>query len=217
MTQQNTTATVEAPAMPQEVAYLPTPLVLDFSAVEISGEQFARFCADNDGLRFEYTARKELVVMPPMFSRAGWREGQLYFWVESWSRVSETGITFGPSAGFIMQDGGILSPDVSWILRERWEQWEERLRDEGKNDAFAELIPDFVIELRSESDSLTKLQNKMQEYIENGVRLGWLIDPRQRRVYIYRPGQPVEVLQDPATVSGEDVLTGFVLNLQDIW
>jgi Uma2 family endonuclease len=106
----------------------------------------------------------------------------------------------------------VRAPDASWVLRERWEALEEEDRKK-----FAHLCPDFVVELRSPSDGLAMVQAKMAEYMKNGARLGWLIDPQQRRVYVYRPGSPVEVLEDPATVSGEPVLPGFDLSLQEIW
>ena len=196
---------------------LPTPLALDFSAVDMTEEQFARFCSNNAPLRFELTSKRKLIVMPPTFSGTGRLEGQLYFQLELWAREDGTGITFSPSAGFTLPNGAIRSPDASWVLMERWNQWEELLRAEGKEDGFGRFAPDFVIELRSTSDTLASQQAKMAEYIENGVRLGWLIDPRQRRVYVYRPGQSPEVLENPAAVSGEDVLPGFQLNVQQIW
>ncbi len=217
MNRNDATATAEVPAPPQEGDYPPWPLALNFRAIKMTDEQFLQFCADNGDLRFEFTAKQELIVMPPSASRTGWREGQLYFQVESWSRNDGSGITFGPSAGFILPNGAIRAPDVCWGIKERWEEWEERLRAEGKEDTFAEFVPDFVIELRSPTDNLRTLQAKMSEYIENGVRLGWLIDPRQRRVYVYRPGQSAETLEDPETVTGETALPGFILNLQDIW
>ena len=212
MTQQDATTTIEAPAPTLEGVFLPNPLLLDFSAIEMTDEQFVKFCADNGELRIELTADRELIVMPPANPTTGWKNatitGELYIW----SKQDGTGIAFDSSAGFTFPNGAMRSPDASWIALERWETLPE-----DERNIFSHIAPDFVAELRSPSDSLRIAQAKMAEYIENGVRLGLLIDPRQRRVYVYRQGQPVEVLQDPETVSGETVLPGFVLNLQEIW
>ena len=212
MTQPNTTATVEAPALPQEDTHLPYPLVLNFRAIEMTDEQLVRFCADNRELRIELTAERELIIMPPANMTTGWQNntisGELYIW----AKQDGTGLSFDSSTGCTLPNGAMRSPDASWIVRERWDALPE-----SEKYIFSHIVPDFVVELRSPSDTLASLQHKMAEYIENGVRLGWLIDPRQRRVYVYRQGQPVEVLQDPETVSGETVLPGFVLNLQNIW
>lgn len=212
MTQPNTTATVEAPAPPQEGTHLPYPLVLNFRAIKMTDEQLVKFCADNGELRIELTSERKLIVMPPANPNTSRKNytiaGKFYIWSEQ----DGTGIGFDSSAGFTFPNGAMRSPDVSWVARERW----EALSDEEKN-IFSHLVPDFVLELRSPSDTLASLQHKMAEYIENGVRLGWLIDPFQRCVHIYKPGQPVEVLEDPETVSGDPVLPGFVLNLQGIW
>ena len=212
MTQYNTAATVDAPAPTQEGVFLPNPLLLDFSAIEMTDEQFVKFCADNRELRIELTAERKLIVMPPANPDTGHKNytinGELY----AWSKQDGTGLGFDSSTGFTFPNGAMRSPDASWVARERWEALPEDERTK-----FSHLVPDFVVEIRSPSDSLRMAQAKMAEYIENGVRLGWLIDPFQRRVHIYRPGQPVEVLQDPESLSGETVLPGFVLNLQEIW
>ena len=121
-------------------------------------------------------------------------------------------MAYGPSAGFRLPNGAVRAPDASWLRLSR--------RDgltEDERERIAPICPDFVLEIRSPSDSLAVVQAKMQEYMENGARLGWLIDPFQRRVHVYRPGQAAEVLEDPATVAGEDVLPGFDLNLSEIW
>ena len=212
MTRQHTTATIESPAPPQDVIHLSSPLVLDFSAVEMTDDQLVKFCADNGDLRIELTAERKLIVMPPANPETSSKNysinGELYVW----SKQDGTGVGFESSAGFTLPNGAVRSPDASWMSKERWEAVPEddKLR-------FSHVAPDFVAELRSPSDSLAILQNKMEEYIENGVRLGWLIDPFQRQVHIYRLGQTVEVLEYPASVSGESVLPGFVLNLQEIW
>ena len=212
MTQPDSTATIEAPALTQEDIYLPAPLVLDFRAMEMTDEQFVQFCADNRERRIELTSEKELIIMPPAFPTTGLKNNALSAQVYNWSKQDGTGLSFDSSAGFTFPNGAMRSPDASWIARERWDALAE-----DELNKFSHIAPDFVVELRSDTDGLRTLQAKMEEYIENGVSLGWLIDPRQRRVYIYRPGQPVETLEDPVTVSGETLLPGFVLNLQDIW
>ena len=150
--------------------------------------------------------------MPPAFPTTGMRNNALSAQVYNWSKQDGTGISFDSSAGFTFPNGAMRSPDASWITRERWDAL-----DEDELNKFTHIAPDFVVELRSHTDSLRILQAKMEEYVENGVRLGLLIDPRQRRVYVYRTGQPVDLLENPETVSGDPVLPGFVLNLQDIW
>lgn len=191
---------------------LASPLVLDFKAIEMTDDQFVQFCADNDDLRIELTAKRELIVMPPTNLETGSENLSLSAQLYNWTRQDGSGIGFDSSSMFTLPNGAVRSPDASWMLRERWVALplEERRR-------FSHIVPDFVAELRSPSDRLSYVQLKMEEYMENGARLGWLIDPFQRRVYVYRPGQPVEVLENPARVSGEDVLPGFELNPQEIW
>ena len=192
--------------------YLPNPLILDLRAIGITDEQLIRISSDNGDLRLEITAKGELVVMPPAVSETGWLENELCFQLTLWAHQDGTGITFGPSAGFRLPNGAVRAPDASWMPRERWQALTE---DERKT--FAHFCPDFVLGLRSQSDTLVSIQEKMDEYMESGARLGWLVDPFQKRVHVYRPGTAVEVLQNPATVSGETVLPGFELNIQDIW
>jgi Uma2 family endonuclease len=191
---------------------LPNPLVLDFSAVEMTDGQFVQFCADNGDLRFELTAKRELIVMPPAGLETSSSNNLIGFHLTGWSRQDGSGVSFDSSAGFTFPNGAVRSPDASWVVRERWEALPR-----AERRRFAHLCPDFVAELRSPSDSLAMAQAKMAEYIENGVRLGWLIDPDNKTVHVYRPGHPVEVLEDPASVSGEAVLPGFELNVQEIW
>ncbi len=212
MNQNDAIATVEAPAPPQEGSYLPNPLALNVKALEITSEQLLRFCADNRDLRFELTAKKELIVMPPANLDTSSKNYRIIGEFYIWSKQDGTGKGFDSSAGFTLPNGAVRSPDVAWVAGERWEALPEEERVK-----FSRLVPDFVLELRSPSDTLASLQRKMEEYIENGVRLGWLIDPLQQRVYVYRPGQPTETLENPAAVSGEEILPGFILNLGDIW
>ena len=191
-----------------------TPYVLTLSvkSVGLTGDQFFLLCRDNPELRLELTAEKKLIIMPPTGSKTGWRNSRLNYRLVHWADADGTGLTFDSSTGFTLPNGAKRSPDAAWVRRERWEALSEEEQEE-----FAPLCPDFVIELRSPRDSLATLQSKMSEYIENGAQLGWLIDPRSKRVHIYRPGQPVEVLETPNSVDGGSVLPGFVMNLMDIW
>ena len=193
-------------------AYLPYPLVLDLRAIEVTDEQLSQISSDNGDLRLELTAKGGLVVMPAAFSRTGWQKGRLYLQVTLWADRDGTGSVFGPSAGFTLPNGAVLAPDVSWISHERWNSLTE-----AERKGFARVCPDFVMELRSNSDTLASVQRKIHEYIENGAQLGWLVDPIQKRVHIYRPGTSEEVLDNPNTVSGEPLLSGFELNLREIW
>ena len=193
-------------------ATLPYRLVLDINALDITEDQFFKLCSDNGDLRMELTTKRELIIMPPTGATTSGRNSDLNADLVIWSRRDGTGKTFDSSCGFTMPNGAVLSPDASWILLSRWEGLTE-----AERDRFAPISPDFVIELRSPSDRLTVVRDKMVEYMDNGVRLGWLIDPQDKRVHIYRPGQPVETLEEPDTVSGAPVLPGFVLEMQRIW
>jgi len=178
----------------------------------LTDELFVRLCQENPELRLELTAQGELIIMPPTGSETGWRNNEASFSLTAWSKRDGTGLVFDSSTGFTLPNGAKRSPDVSWIKRERWTALTKEQRRE-----FAPLCPDFVMELRSPTDSLATLQAKLQEYIENGAQLGWLLDPFERRVYIYRPGQLVEVLDNPTTLNGDPVLPGFVLAVSELW
>lgn len=187
-------------------------LTLDLSPViKLTDEQFYQLCQANRDVRFERTARGELIVMPPTGGESSKQNAGLTAQLWLWNQQTALGEVFDSSGGFKLPNGADRSPDAAWVKLERWEALtpEQRRR-------FPPLAPDFVVELRSASDELEPLRSKMQEYLDNGVRLGWLIDPQSQRVEIYRPGREVEVLQSPTTVSGSDVLPGFVLNLQGI-
>ena len=179
----------------------------------VTQEQFAALAAANRDLRLERTAQGELIVNPPTGWETGRRNwsisGELYLW---WRNAGEPGEAFDSSTGFILPNGATRSPDASWVSGERW----QALTPEQKG-TFANICPDFVVELRSSSDSLKSLQDKMKEYIDNGAKLGWLIDPRQRRVEIYQPSLAVGVLENPTELLSEAVLPGFVLNLRRVW
>jgi Uma2 family endonuclease len=182
-------------------------------ALHVTQEQFEALSAANRDLKLERNAAGELIVNPPTGGETGYRNIKISYFLVKWvEEQGGSGIPFDSSTGFRLPNGANRSPDASWVSRERWETLTQEERK-----GFVPLCPDFVIELRSESDSLTKLQAKMQEYIDNGVRLGWLIDPQNRGVEIYRPGRDVEVLENPTNLSEEDLLPGFILNLKRVW
>ncbi|HEY9609716.1 Uma2 family endonuclease [Allocoleopsis sp.] len=179
----------------------------------LSAKGFIELCKANQDLQLELTATGEVIIMPPTFSWTGKQNSGLNAQLWNWNDKTGLGIVFDSSAGFTLPNSAIRSPDASWVSNERW----EALSESQQKEEFSPVSPDFVVELRSSSDSLKKLREKMQEYIDNGVRLGWLIDSTTKQVEIYRPGQDVEVFESPATVSGEDVLPGFVLDLNKVW
>ena len=187
---------------------LPTSTIL-----HVTPEQFEAIATANRDLRLERTSLGELIVNPPTGGESSQRNfsitTQLGIWLEA---NPDLGEGFDSSGGFVFPNGAIRSPDASWIQRERW----QALTAEQRR-GFVPLCPDFVVELRSSSDSLTKLQQKMQEYLENGAQLGWLINPQNQQAEIYRPGKAVAVLDHPLELSGEPVLPGFILNLRRIW
>ncbi len=187
-------------------------LQLDISALDMTEEQFLRLCSDNSDLRFELTATGELIIMPPTGGDTGTFNFRIVQRFGNWVDIDGTGVPFDSSTGFLLPNGAVRSPDVSWVRRERWAALtvEERVK-------CPPLCPDFVLELRSPSDRLAVAQDKMIEYLENGTLLGWLIDPETKSVHIYRAGQPVETLEGPDTVSGDPVLPGFVLDLRELW
>ncbi len=188
-------------------------LTVNLPAIKsMSVEQFYEFCLANRDLRIERTASGEVIIMPPAFSDTGNRNIKVAQQLANWADQDETGETFDSSAGFTLPNGATRSPDASWIKLERW----NALTEEQKA-SFAPICPDFVIELRSSSDTLSGLQDKMQEYIDNGALLGFLIDRKNRKVYIYRPNQEPDILENPETVSGEPELPGFVLRMAKIW
>jgi Uma2 family endonuclease len=177
----------------------------------LSDDQFFTLCAQNQDLRFERTAQGELVVMSPAGSNSGRRNASLTGQLWVWSTETGLGEVFDSSSGFILPNGAIRSPDAAWVAGHRWDALTSQQKEQ-----FAPLCPDFVIGLRSTNDVLKPLQEKMQEYLDNGTSLGWLIDPQSQTVEIYRPRQSVEILANPESLSGETVLPGFVLNLKGI-
>jgi Uma2 family endonuclease len=190
------------------------PLVLRFGTAmkEMSDEEFLKFCALNEGWRIEMNSDGDLIIMAPTGTKSGERNftltGAFYAWVEA----DDTGVGFDSSTMFTLPNGARRSPDVAWVRRSRW----EALGEEDK-ERCAPICPDFVIELRSPPDRVKTLRAKMEEYIDNGAQLGWLIDPFERKVYIYRSGAAVECLLQPQSVSGEPALPGFRLKLTKLW
>ena len=178
----------------------------------ISHEQFVQLAWVNQNLQLERTATGELIVMPPTGSDTGNKNADILGQLWLWNRQTQLGQIFDSSSGFHLPNGADRSPDVSWIGQDRW----DTLTPEEKS-GFAPLCPDFVLELRSKHDSLESLQQKMQEYQENGAKLGWLIDRTRKKVEIYRPKKSVEVQNFPNSLSGEDILPGFTLDLSEIW
>ena len=180
--------------------------------MKFTDEEFWYFCRQNDEMRIEMTKEGDVIIMPPTGSETGDRNAEITMQLRFWAKKAKTGKTYDSSTGFKLPNGATVSPDASWILSERLEKFTAKQREK-----FLPICPDFVIELRSASDSLKDSQEKMEEYMENGARLGWLIDPKNKRVYVYRPDNRVETLKNPETISGADVLQGFELDLTEIW
>ena len=178
----------------------------------VTAEQFEELCSKYRDLRLELTSTGELIVMPPTGSLTGRRNFDLTYQLGAWCREDDSGVCFGPDAGFTLPNGAIRGPDASWVRREKWESLTHQ-----QKERFAPICPDFAVEIRSPSDNLTQLYLKMFEYLENGTSLGWLIDPFKRQVYVYRPNQQTVVLDNPETVSGDPLLPGFKLNLTKVW
>lgn len=182
------------------------------SIIKLTSEQFYQLCEENPELKLERNANGELIVMPPTGGETGRSNSKFNLQIGLWNEKTQLGEAFDSSTGFTLPNKADRSPDASWVEKSRWEALTPQQREK-----FIPLCPDFAVEILSPTDNLKKTQEKMQEYMENGCRLGWLINRKKREVEIYRPGQDVEVLQSPLTLSGENVLPGFVLNLQKIW
>lgn len=189
------------------------PLMIDLPWIMLmTEEQFYEFCLANRDLRIERSASGEVIVMPPAFSDTGNRNFNMALQLGNWSELDGKGLGFDSSAGFTLPNGATRSPDAAWIKLERWNALTEK-----QKASFAPICPDFVIELRSASDTVSSLRKKMEEYIANGTLLGWLIDRQNRQVYIYRPHREPEILNAPETISGDPELPGFVLVMAKIW
>lgn len=190
------------------------PIVLNFQDVlaKMTDDEFDNFCRHNPDMQIELTKEGELIIMPPTGGETGIRNFSLIGIFFNWVEKDKSGVAFDSSTIFRLPNGARRSPDLSWIKNEKW----NALSADDKRK-FPPLCPDFVVELRSPTDSLANLQNKMAEYIENGASLGWLIDPSERKVYVYRPQSESETLENPENVSGEPLLKKFSLEMSKIW
>ncbi len=194
---------------------LPEPF---FFVVKINGRKFSdqelfEIDAANEDLRIETNSDGDFEIMPPPFPETSRKNWDIDIQLGIWAKKDKSGVCFDSSAKFTLPNGAKRMPDAAWILCERY----FALSEVERAERFSRIAPDFVIELRPKSDRLKNLKSKMEEYIENGVRLGWLVDPYEKRVHIYRIDKTVEVLENPKTVSGEDVLKDFELDLTEIW
>ncbi|KST66215.1 Uma2 family endonuclease [Mastigocoleus testarum] len=190
-----------------------TPMVLKFAPViRMTDDQLFDFCQLNKDLRIERQANGEIIIMTPTGSETEERNFDLIGQLWLWTKQDGTGVGFGSSGGFTLPSGAVRSPDAAWIKKVDWEAIPPE-----KRKKFAPICPEFVVELRSETDALKILKTKMEEYIENGTRLGWLIDRIDRKVYVYSSNNVIKELSNPATLNGDDVLPGFILDLSRIW
>jgi len=188
--------------------------ILDLSPLlNLTDEQYYQLCQNNPNLKIERDKQGKIIIMSPTGGETGRRNidilGQLWLWGK---QNPGLGVAFDSSTEFSLPQGGDRSPDAAWVKLERWQS----LTDEQKKK-FPPICPDFVIELRSESDSLKELRVKMQEYLDSGLRLGWLIDPQNKTIELYKPQTEVEILQSPSSLDAADILPGFVLDLDQIW
>ena len=182
------------------------------SVIDMTDEQFFQLCQKNQDLRFERNAKGDLIIMSLTGGETGNRNFEIYLDLGIWNRRRKLGVAFDSSTGFKLPNGANRSPDASWIPIEKWNNLTPEQRTK-----FLPLCPDFLIELMSPSDSLSNTREKMKEYLKNGMQLGWLINPKNRQVEIYRAGKDVEILDSPETLSGEDVLPGYILDMTTIW
>ncbi|MDQ3132212.1 MAG: Uma2 family endonuclease [Acidobacteriota bacterium] len=190
------------------------PIVLDFRDVleKITDDEFENFCRHNPDVEIELTKEGELVIMPPTGGKTGIRNFSLIGYFFNWVEKDGSGVAFDSSTVFKLPNGAKRSPDLAWIKNERW----EKLTDD-EQEKFPPLCPDFVVELRPASDSLKNLRNKMTEYIKNGATLGWLIDPIEKKVHVYRKNGETKILKNPESVGGEPLLENFSLEMVKIW
>ena len=190
-----------------------TAITVNFSPViEISDEQFYQLCIHNPETKFERNVNGEIIIMPPTGGETGKRNAKLISRFIVWNEQTNLGEVFDSSTGYKLPSGANRSPDVSWIEKSRWDSLTPKQKEK-----FIPLAPDFALELMSPTDYLINTQAKMKEYLDNGVKLGWLINPEAKQVEVYRLGQDVELLNSPQAVSGEDILPGFTLDLTNIF
>jgi len=186
-------------------------VVLNVRSLGLTDDQFLRLCSDNRDFRIEMSAQGELIIMPPPGSMTGRRNLVILQRLANWAEQDGTGVSFGTDTGFTLPNGAKRGPDAAWMSRERW----HRIPEE-QQEKLAPICPDFVVELRSPSDRLSDVQAKMEEYIANGARLGWLLDPFDNCATIYRPGQPPERIENPTIIHGDPVLPGFNFDFREI-
>jgi len=190
-----------------------TAITVNFnSIITFTDDHFYQLCRKNPDVKFERNAKGELLIMSPTGGETGNRNFEIAADFAIWNRQTKLGVCFDSSTCFKLPNGANRSPDVSWIRQDRW----DALTPE-QQEKFPPIAPDFVLELMSPTDRLQETQSKMQEYIDNQVKLGWLINRKARQVEIYRQGHPVEIIKSPKTLSGEDVLPGFILDMQIVW
>ncbi len=190
----------------------PVEVLFDGSKFRMNDDEFFHFCQLNRDLRIERTSEGDIIVIAPTGGKGGIQNAKLIVAFGNWAETDGSGQFFDSSTEFILPNRAGRAPDVSWIRNERWNALTEK-----EQEQFPPLCPDFVVELRSKTDRLKTLQAKMEEYVNNGAQLGWLIDPFERKVHIYRPVVSPEILDDPQTVSGEPLLKGFILDVQSLW
>jgi len=191
--------------------YIP-PELLELMHQSVTPKQFERLCRKHRDLRLELTSTGELIVMPGTGAQTGIRNADLTYQLMAWTKKDGSGVCFDSSTIFVLPNGARRSPDGAWVKREKWDRLTER-----QKERFAPFCPDFVVELRSPTDRLVKLRDKLVEYMENGASLGWLIDPLEFRVYVYQPNHEVVIVENPDAVSGDPLLPDFKLNVMDLW
>jgi Uma2 family endonuclease len=189
------------------------PLPLRFRPeTPMSDDELMRFCAANDALRVERDANGEILVVTPAGSKTSRMNSRVTRLLGEWAEQDGRGVAFDSNGGFSLPDGSMRAADAAWVERKKWDALSAR-----DQERFAPLCPDFVIELRSPNDSLTELKAKMEHWIANGARLGWLIDPESKTVYVYRPGEQVDVLVEPSSVQGDGIMAGFEIVMARVW
>jgi Uma2 family endonuclease len=186
-------------------------VVLNVQSLGLTDDQFLQLCSDNGELRIEMSAQGELIIMPPPGAKTGMRNSKINQRLANWAELDGTGICFGTDTGFTLPNTAKRGPDAAWVRRERW----NRIQDD-QQEKLPHFSPDFVIELRSPSDHIRTVQAKMEEYVANGVRLGWLLDPFENRAYIYQPHRMTEVVDNPTILYGDPVLPGFQFDFREI-
>lgn len=180
--------------------------------VRFTPTAFKELCSKNRDLQAELSQDGNLIIMAPTGGSSGWRNSKLTYQLEAWIMIHQDGVAFDSSTVFQLPNGAMRGPDAAWVRSERWEALSV-----DEQDGFPPLCPDFVLELRSKTDSLTKLEAKMEEYLANGAVLGFLIDPQQGRAHVYRPGKAPEVLTQPEALSGDPELPGLEFQLAKLW